>query len=72
MRRSLLVVEDEQVIWFSLVRLEEQGFKLLEADSGECAIEFIKTNQTDLLIAISNAWLVPCSKSAQRGRRDTC
>jgi DNA-binding response OmpR family regulator len=48
---KILVVEDEPTIRMALTdHLEKRGFDVLEADSGERAIELIKTTDIDLIV----------------------
>ncbi|WP_119271475.1 response regulator transcription factor [Taklimakanibacter deserti] len=48
---KILVVEDEPAIRLALAdHLDKEGFEVLEADSGERAIELIKKSNVDLIV----------------------
>src|SRR5690606_10556854 len=51
MKPSVLVVDDEQLVRWSLrERLEEEGYRVEEADSGERALEAFSQGTTDLVL----------------------
>jgi two-component system, response regulator PdtaR len=50
-RNSILIVEDEAVIRMALADpLGKQGYEVMEADSGERAMDVIKRTEVDLLV----------------------
>ena len=50
-RKKVLVVDDEQMVRWSLCRyLESEGYNAIEADSGPAALEIINANEIDIMI----------------------
>ena len=51
MKRTILIVDDEESIRFSLKGgLEDEGYQTLLAASGEDALEIIEHNEVDLVL----------------------